>query len=168
MKQSDGPELRWTVHLARREPAKAVIVLVGALLAGFFGVALIESVWMFPVGALVILVSTADFLLPVRFEVSASGARRRCGLSVSAIGWESVRRVATGEDGVKLSPLEKRTRLAPFRGVFLQADGNKQEILDAISYWRSQHASDVGEAAHGGAEKGNDREGGASDQEAAP
>ncbi|MCH8274735.1 MAG: hypothetical protein IH851_08090 [Armatimonadetes bacterium] len=168
MERSDGPELRWSVHMARREPRKAGYVVLAAVVAGIFGVVLIESVWMFPMGVAVILVSTADFLLPVRFEVSARGARRRCGLSVSAIGWESVRRVAVGEDGVKLSPLERRTRLAPFRGVFLQADGNRQEILDAISYWRNQHAADVGKAAHGGAEKRDDREAGGSNQEAPP
>ena len=144
LKEGRDGELRWTVHMAKKEPKKAAVVIAVAMVGGLFGIALIGSVWMFPLGALVILLGTADFLLPVHFELSEKGASRRCGISVSTIPWERVKRVVEGEDGVKVSPLAKSSRLAPFRGVFLLSDGNKQEILSSIEYWRERNAASVG------------------------
>src|SRR5438105_1693287 len=127
-------ELRWTVHLAKKEPRKTVVLVGCAVLGGLLGVIVVGSFWMLPFGALVILMGTADYLLPVRYSIDAAGAKSKCGISTTAIGWEQVKRVIEGPDGVKLSPLETSSRLAPFRGVFLRADGNLQEIRACVEY----------------------------------
>ena len=142
----EGKEVSWTVHLAKREPFKTSIVFLFACLAGVLGAMLLNSILGFPFGFLVILVSTADFLLPVKHGVNRDGAWRKCGLSWSEIAWKDVKRVVAGDEGIKLSPLERSTRLAPFRGVFLRFGNNKQEILEAVEYWRNKYASDVGKA----------------------
>lgn len=143
--------LRWTVHLAKREPRKAGWVLAGAGFGGLMGWLLFRSFWMFMMGFLVVVFGTADFLLPVHFEVSERGARRRCGVSVSQIGWDQVRRVVVGREGVKLSPLAKPSTLSAFRGVYLLADGNIEEILYRIAYWRKKYAQSLGGAVEPGA-----------------
>src|SRR5437667_11530006 len=111
---------------------------------------------------------TADYLLPVRYSIDAAGAKSKCGISTTAIGWEQVKRVIEGPDGVKLSPLETSSRLAPFRGVFLREDGNLQEIRACVEYWRNQYASDVGATAHGRGKDEPGRESGERDKEAPP
>jgi hypothetical protein len=108
--------------------------------------------WLFPLGVLVILASAADFVLPNRFKVDETGAERRCGLSVVTMPWERVQRVVAGDDGVKLSPFAESTRLAPFRGVYLRANGNLQEIVSCVEYWRKRNAENVGTASNGGGE----------------
>ncbi len=139
-------QLRWRVHLAKGEPGKVGWVLAGAGFGGLMGWLLFGSLWMFWMGVFVVILGTADFLLPVHFEVSERGALRRCGWSVSHIGWEQVRRVVVGQEGVKLSPLAKPSKLSAFRGVYLLADGNIEEILYSVAYWRKKYAQSMGGA----------------------
>lgn len=143
---SEGVPIRWTVHLARREPGKVGWVLFGGVVGGLMGWFLFGSVWMFLVGFLVVVLGTADFLLPVHYEVSERGARRRCGISVSHIDWERVKRVVVGREGVKLSPLAKPSALSAFRGVYLLTEGNMEEILYSVAYWRKRYAQPMGAA----------------------
>ncbi|KAA0229083.1 MAG: hypothetical protein D8M53_02825 [Armatimonadetes bacterium] len=163
----EGPVLRWTIHLAKRQPRRVWVVVAGAVLGGAFGVVMTGIPLMGLFGALVVLFGTADFLLPVHFEVSGRGASRRCGLSTTQIGWKDVRRVVVGEAGIKLSPLDRPGRLSPFRGVFLSADGNLEELRAAVEYWRQVYAGDVGEAPESGGNREADQPGGGPDQEAA-
>ncbi|MCL6623559.1 MAG: hypothetical protein K6T17_02950 [Fimbriimonadales bacterium] len=144
LRMSSGPSLRWTVHLAKEEPAKAGWVFLTAGIGGLMGWSLFGSVWMFLMGFFVVVLGTADFLLPVHYEVSQRGVRRRCGLSVTHMDWGEVRRVVVGAEGVKLSPLEKPSILSAFRGVYLLANGNIEEILACVSYWRKKYAPSVG------------------------
>ncbi len=125
---------------------KTVVVVAVALLSGFLSTVMLGGWVAFPIGPLVVVGSAAEFLFPVHFTLGANGASRRCGLSVSSIEWKDVKRVVEGEDGLKLSPLAEAGRLAPFRGVFLRLVGNRQEVLDCISYWRDRNAEDVGRA----------------------
>ncbi|MER3465869.1 MAG: hypothetical protein C4340_01320, partial [Armatimonadota bacterium] len=93
---------------------------------------------------------TAEFMLPVRYRLDARGASRKVGWSLTQIEWKDVRRVIEGTDGVKLSPLDRSSRLAPFRGVYLRFGSMQQDVLDLIAYWREQHAASVGQTADGG------------------
>lgn len=136
--------LHWKTHLARKNPAKTVVVLMAAVTGGLLGWLLSGALWMAFLGFLVILTSLADFLLPIHYTLDEQGAKSRCGFIGSEIRWENVKRVIEGDDGIKLSPLEKSSRLAPFRGVFLRYNGNKQEIIATIAYYREKHASTMG------------------------
>lgn len=143
-------ELKWTVHLAKQERAKAMVVVAVALLSGVLSAMILGGWLAFLIGPIVVFGSAAEFLIPVHFKLNQDGASRRCFLSVSHIEWADVKRVLEDESGVKLSPLPDSSRMAPFRGVFLRPIGNRQEILDCISYWRGKHAEDVGSASVGG------------------
>lgn len=138
------------MHLARAEPAKALAVFIVATIAGVGSALFMGNPWLFPFGVVVILLGAADFILPNKFRIGENGAERKCGLSSTVLPWDRVKRVVTGDDGVKLSPLAESGRLAPFRGVYLRANGNLQEIVSCVEYWRKQHASDVGNGTDGG------------------
>ncbi|HWP30925.1 MAG TPA: hypothetical protein VNK96_04250 [Fimbriimonadales bacterium] len=139
-----GNALQWKVHLARKNPGKAMIVLMAAITGGLLGLFLSGTIWMAIIGFVVIVASLADFLLPIYYRLDEQSAKSRCGFIVSEIRWENVKRVIEGDDGIKLSPLEKPSRLSPFRGVFLRTNGNKEEILERIAYYREKHASTMG------------------------
>jgi hypothetical protein len=153
-------QLKWTVHIAKAEPKKALVVYAVAMFAGLASAAFIGNPWMFPFGFMVILMGAADFVLPNRFSVGEHGAERRCGLSVVTLPWDRVKRIVVGEDGVKLSPLDDSSRLAPFRGVYLRANGNLQEIVSCVEYWRKRYASDVGQEPDGVREERDHQEDG--------
>ncbi len=149
-KEAEEPTLEWTVHLAREEPGKATAVALVAIGAGALSALVFGNQLAFLVGFLAIVGSTAEFLLPVRYRLDARGGSRKVGWSLTHIEWKDVRRVIEGTDGVKLSPLERSSGLAPFRGVYLRFGSRQQEVLDLIAYWREQHAAGVGQTADGG------------------
>jgi hypothetical protein len=146
-RENEERTLEWTVHLAKGEPGKATAVVLVSVGAGVLSAVVFGNPIAFLVGFLSILGSTAEFLLPVQYRLDGRGARRKVGWSLTQIEWKDVRRVIEGTDGVKLSPLEQSSRLAPFRGVYLRFGSRQHEVLDLIAYWREQHAAGVGETA---------------------
>jgi hypothetical protein len=148
-KLNDPNNLTWTVHLAKQDPKKTGILIACAILAGTLGALFMSNVWMFPLGAIIILLGTADYLLPVTYRIGEDGASSRCGISTTAIAWDRVKRVVVGEDGVKLSPLQEKSRASAFRGVFLREAGNLDEIRDCVEYWRNLYATNVGTGTDG-------------------
>ncbi len=109
---------RWRVHLLRRQPERlpvVLLVLVGAPVLGLW----LMGHWLFALAAFwMIFSATADYLMPIRYEIDATGVRQR-GWSPRRMRWEQVKRVVWGEQGVLLSPFAQPSRLDAFRGVFL-------------------------------------------------
>jgi hypothetical protein len=120
-------------------------VIAVAIVAGVVSAAAFSNPLLFFLGFFVIVGSTADFLLPVVQRIDEEGATRKVALSVTRMRWNEVKRVIVGEEGVKLSPLERSSRLSPFRGVYLRFGGQKDAVLRAIEYWRERHAAGLGE-----------------------
>lgn len=127
--------MRWTVHLARRQPLRAGLCLavVGASAAvGYWALG--------GLGAAVVIVallgSLADFLFPVTCTLTRGGASCRMLLKGSEIGWENVRRVYLDDLGIKLSPLRRVSRLEAFRGVYLRFDGNRDQVIETVQSLR--------------------------------
>lgn len=155
-REGEEPTLEWIVHLGKKEPGKVAAVVLVAGGAGLLSAFVFGNPLAFLIGFLAIFGSTAEFLLPVRFRLDARGASRRVGWSTAQIEWKDVQRVVEGAEGVKLSPLERSSGLAPFRGVYLRFGSRREEILDLIAYWRKQHAAGVGETADGGGHREDD------------
>jgi hypothetical protein len=130
--QPQDPGLRWTVHLAKTHPTKAVVVVLFGIGAATFGVLVFQNYVLAALAIFMILWSTADFMLPVRYTIDSEGASCRYGLHFGSIHWDEVKRVTLLSDGVKLSPLERVSRLEPFRGVLLRYANNREEVLAAI------------------------------------
>jgi hypothetical protein len=84
--------------------------------------------------------ATRDYWLPVRYTVSEKGAAVRYLGAAYDISWERVKYVTVTADGVKLSPLPPRSRLEPFRGVYLRFADNREQVLEAIAFWRGSTA----------------------------
>lgn len=124
------------MRLWERDPAKLAVVLGVACLAALLGGALLHPVFGGLLGFALIAGATTDFWLPQHFTLSGTGASLRCGISVTSIGWGDVKRVVYTDEGVKLSPLEAATRLAPFRGVFLRFANNRDEVIEEVKrHW---------------------------------
>jgi len=82
--------------------------------------------------------SLADFLLPVRYVISRDKASvKMIGKSLE-IKWQDVKRCYLDESGVKLSPLDRVSRLEAFRGVYLRFADNKDEVIEAVKSLRAR------------------------------
>jgi hypothetical protein len=102
-------------------------------MAGLSGAVLLGQVLLGFLGFAMILASTAEYWLGVRYKVGPKSAERRCGLSLSAIEWVDVKRVVVEGADILLSPLDEATRMDAFRGVVLKTTPeNREQVIEAV------------------------------------
>jgi hypothetical protein len=132
--------LTWTVRLSDNAPQKRWVVYGAALFAAIAGYLWTGQPLIGIVGFAIILGSTAEYWLGVRYRVDGNSVARRCGLSVTEIHWENVKRVIVDQNRIKLSPLEEDSRLSEFRGVTLvTTQDNHEAVLAAVEAHRGNH-----------------------------
>lgn len=137
--------LEWVAPVPERLMAKRWVVVAAACGVVLVGWALFGQLWLGLFGGLAIIGSTHEVLFDARYRLDAQGARARVGLSVNEIAWANVRRVISGEEGVKLSPLSgEGSRLAPFRGVYLRFAGNRDAVMAHIELAVGEDAGVLG------------------------
>jgi len=124
--------LEWRSWLAADTPGKAVgaalTILVGSVL-----ITLATASAFLGLAALALLtLTTREFFLPMRYRITDAGAWAEGFLSSSFIAWKEVRACHHLEDGLKLSPFAKSSRLEPFRGVYLRFAGNREEVAQTV------------------------------------
>lgn len=112
--------MAWHVRLSDNEPWKVRIVFAVAVAVLLIGTIPFRSLLLGVAGSAMILAMTAEFWLGTSYRLDEEGATSRTGLSVARVLWKDVKRAVVTSVGIKLSPLEESTRLAPFRGVFLR------------------------------------------------
>lgn len=129
----DGKHIvEWEVHPGRQHPRKRWVACVVAGLAGAIGLIIFQSPILGALGVLLILGSVTEVFFGLRYRLDDEGAGVRCGASLTLVTWDAVKSVVVSEEGVKLSPLEKSSRLNAFRGVFLRFANNRDEVLAMI------------------------------------
>ena len=149
--------LEWTFRLDPESPKRRIMVVTIALMAGLAGL-MLNGPLLSLIGIVVVVLSAAELFFPVKYRLDGQGARAKCGLSVTALDWADVRRVLPMPDGVRLSPLEKPSRLDEFRGVYLRFSDNEEEVSGKIrSFWHGDAST-----MDGGTDGAGD--GGAADQ----
>jgi len=124
--------LHWEVRLGAVNPMRRWAVLACAVLAGFAGLVLFRQPIFGVFGFLAIVLSTTEVLFPSKYRLDREGARAQCGMSVTTIAWENVKKVSEDALGVLVSPLQKSSRLDVFRGVYLRFADNRTEVLAKI------------------------------------
>ncbi len=114
--------LEWTVHLLRRDPARARVVIVAAaiILSSLLGVLIFRSALFALLGPLLLFSSTSEYLLPIRYRITSRRACAAYGAARLEIGWDRVKRVDYLPGSAKLSPFTTPNRLENFRGVLLR------------------------------------------------
>lgn len=124
----------------KREPRKAWVILATAVAVMLIGTLMFESSLLGLLGFAIIVVTTAEFWLGAKYEIDAVGARRKVGISVTEMTWESVKRIVASEEWVLLSPLEADTKLGPFRGVRLLFEAAKRDqVITALRTHGGEH-----------------------------
>lgn len=137
-KPEDREVLSWTVHLAREHPlrtAVSVAFVLSASAGAFFAVGPTAAV----IVAGVVVASLSEFLFPVRYVVTDETASCRMLLNRTEIRWANVKRCYVDNLGVKLSPLDRVSRLEAFRGVYLRFAGNENEVIETVKSLRPSH-----------------------------
>jgi hypothetical protein len=126
-------DLTWRVHLARRQPGRAAAAIAAALAAGAWAYVLFGSPLPALAAAGLLVASVGEFLFPIVYRLTPEGAEARNLFAWRKIAWREVRRVYTGEDAIKLSPLAHGGPREAFRGVLLRCEENRDAILAAVN-----------------------------------
>jgi hypothetical protein len=125
--------LSWTVSLVRRDgvlkPLVAIGVMAGVLALGAY---LYANALLVAVGAVIFFLATADYFFPMRFWLTEEAAFRRTVFGTRFIRWSKIRRCYLDDKGIKLSPLEGRSRSEALRGLFLYFGDNRDELVEAV------------------------------------
>lgn len=128
--------LQWKVHLLRWHPRKAWgaagAILAAAMVVGFA----FHSPGMGIMALVLLWLATRDYWLPIHYYVNEKGAGVRYFGAIFDITWDRVKYVTVTHDGVKISPLPPSSRLEPFRGVYLRFADNREQVMEAIAFWR--------------------------------
>jgi hypothetical protein len=135
--------LEWTVHLARLNPGKTI----RASIALFAASILVGVVWGGIVSGAVafalLFLSASEYFLPVRFSLSSEGISARGIATCRRILWQNVRRVLSDDDGMKVCPLRRPSRLEPFRGVYLRLPSHDPAFRERVHQIIFSHAHDL-------------------------
>ncbi len=124
--------LRWRVHLAKEQPQKLAVVLgavaaTGVLALGWYGSLLPAALMAFALfGAL------SDFLLPMNYTFTSTHVSASTAIGKRLMAWKDVRNVYADDQGVKLSPLARHSRLEAYRGVYVRFGDKRAEVLEAV------------------------------------
>ena len=130
-------QLEWRVHPFRHRPWQAPVILSAMAFAALIGYQLFHSPIVSVAAIFMVFGATSEYWLPTKYLLTSEGAYAR-GLSARfELPWKEVRRQLVGEDGVKLSPLPKASRLDAYRGVMLRfPDGTdkttREDVLGMI------------------------------------
>lgn len=116
-----------------------------AALLGVFAMSLclFHSFWLALMPVAAVLFSLSEFVFPIHYTMTASGASARYGPTVLEIRWADVRHAYLTDEGVKLSPLRvKNSRFEPLRGLFLRFDDtNREAVIAAVRQARQDTSS---------------------------
>jgi hypothetical protein len=134
--------MEWRVHLARRRPGRAVLVLALALAVGALALFLFRHVASALLAVGLLVAAVGEFLFPLAHRLTREGAEVRGPFYWRRIAWTEVKRVHVGEEEVKLSPLAHGGPREAFRGVVLRCEGNRDEVLAAVRQLRDAAARD--------------------------
>lgn len=123
----------------------SLLMVVAATAAGLA----LAGPYVAAAAAVALLLSLADFLFPVRYVVTAEGASSRALVKGAEIKWADVKRCYVDEFGVKLTPLDRVSRLEAFRGVYLRFGGNEDEVIAAVKAMRPPRHAELDPASVG-------------------
>jgi hypothetical protein len=127
----DQAVLSWTVHLARTHPVRAIVAVAFVCAAAAVG-CFAAGPYVAAMAAGAMVASLADFLFPVRYVITHDKARCEMLVKRAEIRWANVKHCYLDDLGVKLSPLDRKSRLEAFRGVYLGFAVNKDEVIQAV------------------------------------
>lgn len=142
-KQKEEVFFDWKVHLVKedalyRSVLAVSIVVMAVAVVQIYGGSLFLTIPL----TVFLLISVADYFLPIRFRITNRGAYRVSTMGVRFLEWERVKRVYIDDKGIKLSLFQKQTRLEAFRGLFLFFGKERDGVIKAVR--RARRADGAG------------------------
>jgi len=145
--------LLWFVRPCARNRLLAAVVALLVLVVSLAVQVLFGSPWWGLLALLLLGLSVAPYYVGATYAVSEEGASARGLLVTHRRTWAEVRACFPDGEGVLLSPLQRPSRLAYTRGLYLRFADNRDEVLACVARFMGE-ATGSGEpgAPDGGAD----------------
>lgn len=132
-KNNESPVLiSWTIHLARRNPARAISVLILILICAYFIHLTMEDFFFTLISTVVLLLMVLPYYLPTTFALSEEGISRKMLFSKQKRSWGEFNRYSVDKNTIKLYTMKKESRLDNYRSFLLICNKNKDEVLSIV------------------------------------
>jgi hypothetical protein len=138
----DEPVLAWKVHLLRDDPMKVLLITPFALVSLLICFVIFHSLLFSAVVLFLFASALAEYLFPVRYEITERGASARTLLGRTEIAWDRVKKFYLDDRGIKLSPLLTPGRLEAYRGVYLRFGDREDEVVRVVRRMRDVARTD--------------------------
>jgi len=128
----EGEVLEWTCHPVRRKPLVSVAVSLFIVALTVFVYWSTMSNWFTVLAAVILLASLGKFYLPTRYRLSDKGIIVKSTTQTLHKDWSLYRSYYPDKNGVLLSPFVGPSRLENFRGLYLMASDNLDEVASFV------------------------------------
>lgn len=130
--RADTSMLRWRIHPAAAQPARAVAVVAVIALAAALAFSVSGSGATAVVAGLLLAGSLRSWFLPRDYVLGADGAVESGLLQTGRrVAWDHVRSISRERHGIHLSALGQPSRWVRDRGLFLRTDGDPR-LAEAV------------------------------------
>lgn len=127
--QSEPGSLRWTAHPVRRRPVVSAAVTVFVILVTVVVFYAMDSRTFAVLALVVMLLSLGKFYFPTRYVLDKKGITIKSTTQTLNKEWRLYRSCYPDKNGVLLSPFAEPSRLENFRGLYIMAKDNREEVL---------------------------------------
>jgi len=132
MENNEKILLSWKIHMAKRNPAKAVSVLILILICAYFIHFTMEDFFFTVVAVFVLLIMVLPYYLPTTFVLTENGITKKMLLSKQNRSWKEFNRYDLEKNIIKLYTMKKKSRLDNYRSFLLICNKNKDEVLTIV------------------------------------
>ena len=124
--------LTWKIHMARRNPARAVSVMVLILICAYFIHYTMEDFFFTLVTTFVLIIMVLPYYLPTTFILSEEGVVKKMLFSTQTRSWSEFNRYAVEKNIIKLYTMKKESRLDNYRSFLIICSKNKDEVIKIV------------------------------------
>jgi|GEM_PF-1085269 len=124
--------LSWKIHMAKRNPTRAVAVLILIFICAYFIHFTMEDLFFTIVALFVLLIMVLPYYLPTSFILTDEGVEKNMLFSKQKRSWSEFSRYSVEKNVIKLFTMKKESRLDNYRSLLIICNKNKDEVIAVV------------------------------------
>ena len=124
--------LSWKIHMARRNPSRAIAVAILIIICSYFIFYTMEDFFFTFISTIVLIIMVIPYYLPTTYILTEEGVRRKMLFSNQSRAWSEFNRYASDKNNVKLYTMKQSSRLDNYRSFLLICNKNKEQVIEIV------------------------------------
>ncbi|MEA2076421.1 MAG: hypothetical protein U9O95_00195 [Candidatus Marinimicrobia bacterium] len=124
--------LSWKIHMARRNPSRAIAVAILILICSYFIFYTMEDFFFTFIATFVLIIMVLPYYLPTTYMLTEKGVRRKMLFSNQSRAWSEFNRYDSNKNTIKLYTMKQSSRLDNYRSFLLICNKNKEQVIEII------------------------------------